>query len=74
MTTSTHAMVVGTTHRYRSKYVTTIMYKPKKRPHQAAAQQAAAQQPASSDVSMHGMMASPRASQGGTSQTSPMAL
>jgi hypothetical protein len=25
MTTSTHAMVVGTTHRYRSKYVTTVM-------------------------------------------------
>jgi 5'-AMP-activated protein kinase regulatory beta subunit len=25
MTTSTAAMVVGTTHRYRSKYVTTVM-------------------------------------------------
>lgn len=25
MTASAHAMVVGTTHRYRSKYVTTIM-------------------------------------------------
>ncbi|PSC67363.1 SNF1-related kinase regulatory subunit beta-2 isoform B [Micractinium conductrix] len=66
MTTSTHAMVVGTTHRYRSKYVTTVMYKPKKRV------QHPTQQPASSDASMHGMVGTPRASQGGTSQTSPM--
>ncbi|KAL4859538.1 SNF1-related protein kinase regulatory subunit beta-2 [Chlorella vulgaris] len=71
MTTSTHAMVVGTTHRYRSKYVTTVMYKPKKR-----VQPAGHPQPASSDVSMHGGHGGgshmPRASQGGTSQTSPM--
>ncbi|KAL3133479.1 hypothetical protein ABBQ38_007342 [Trebouxia sp. C0009 RCD-2024] len=26
-----HGLVVGTTHRYRSKYVTTVMYKPKQR-------------------------------------------
>ena len=27
--------VVGTTHRYKSKYITTIMYKPKHRRHRA---------------------------------------
>ena len=26
-----HGLIVGTTHRYRSKYVTTVMYKPKQR-------------------------------------------
>jgi hypothetical protein len=36
-TTSVHAMVIGTTHRYRSKYVTTVMYKPRKRQKQQAA-------------------------------------
>jgi 5'-AMP-activated protein kinase regulatory beta subunit len=74
MTTSTQAMVVGTTHRYRSKYVTTVMYKPKKRPQQGSVQQPhSTTHPAASDVSMHGAAASPRASQGGgTSQTSPM--
>lgn len=57
VSTSTNAMVVGTTHRYRSKYVTTVMYKPRSRP-SAAAQQprspraAATAQPATSDVSM----------------------
>ena len=29
------ATVVGTTHRYKSKYVTTVMYKPRKRRHAA---------------------------------------
>lgn len=28
---SINATVVGTTHRYKSKYVTTVMYKPKRR-------------------------------------------
>ena len=31
MTTSANAMVLGTTHRYRSKYITTVIYKPRKR-------------------------------------------
>ena len=49
-------------------------YKPKKRPQQGSVQQlhTAAAHPAASDVSMHGAAASPRASQGGVSQTSPM--
>lgn len=28
---SVNALVVGTTHRYKSKYVTTVMYKPRTR-------------------------------------------
>lgn len=28
---SVSAIVVGTTHRYKSKYITTVMYQPKKR-------------------------------------------
>lgn len=28
---SVNAMVVGTTHRYKSKYITSVMYKPLKR-------------------------------------------
>ena len=30
---SINAMVVGTTHRYKSKYITSVMYKPLKRHH-----------------------------------------
>ena len=30
-TSQGHGLIVGTTHRYRSKYVTTVMYKPKQR-------------------------------------------
>lgn len=56
MTTSTNAMVLGTTHRYRSKYVTTVMVVPKPR-HRQPAQPGSplgggTAQPAVSDVSM----------------------
>lgn len=34
-----NALVVGTTHRYKSKYVTTVMYKPKPRRRSSAARQ-----------------------------------
>lgn len=44
---SVNAMVVGTTHRYKSKYVTVVMYKPKPRPkHQRNSQQQQQQQAA----------------------------
>jgi 5'-AMP-activated protein kinase regulatory beta subunit len=53
---STTAAVLGTTHRFRSKYVTTILYLPRRRAGVAAAAQAQAaqaqQRPQASDVSM----------------------
>lgn len=61
-TASTNAIVLGATHRYKSKYITTVMYKPNGR------RSAAAAVPQSSDVSMGGQQ------QGNhpISQTSPM--
>jgi hypothetical protein len=34
-----NALVVGTTQRYKSKYITTVMYKPKTRRHKAPTDQ-----------------------------------
>jgi 5'-AMP-activated protein kinase regulatory beta subunit len=49
MHSSTNAVVLGTTHRYRSKYITTILYKPRRR---VAPQPHPQPQPQASDVSM----------------------
>lgn len=48
MTSSTTAAVLGTTHRFRSKYITSIMYKPRRR----AAPSTQAPRPQGSDASM----------------------
>lgn len=62
--TATTATVVGTTHRFRSKYVTTVLYRPRGR-----AEPKVAPQPQMSDVSMHGGGGAPGQQY---SQTSPM--
>jgi 5'-AMP-activated protein kinase regulatory beta subunit len=56
-TTATNAAVMGTTYRYRSKYVTTVLYRPRARPEPKAASTPSmavpsAARPQSSDVSM----------------------
>ncbi len=73
-TTATNAAVLGTTHRYRSKYITTVLYRPKGGPKgassQTPAEAMAAARPQGSDVSMQQYSGAndPRYA----SQTSPM--
>jgi len=70
--TVTSAVVVGTTHRFKSKYVTTVLYLPRcgRTATPKEAQQQQQQQPQISDTSMHGIDAP--AGRDYPSQTSPM--